>query len=302
MNKLILLLFLTSLVNSLYGQSKISYLDARFQETEKRKALYEMTETEQNDSILKTIRFKEKKNIKATIIYSKEQPNFTFQTEFGSKGIKLNEGRFNKGKKDGNWLYFNDQGILSHLKYFNEDVEFNYISYFPNGQKRKEVGVFKGEYEGLCTYYDLSGNIILQGNYKKTRRISDFKYFYTSKDSSLLEIADTNHSKDSSNTGAEILPEFPGGQSAMLQYVANNLDYPEEAKNRGVEGKINVKFTVRKDGIIYDAFIISKETLGYGCERSSIEVIENMPNWTPGMSQGKPVPVYFNMPLHFRLY
>jgi TonB family protein len=300
MYKLFLLLLLTCLLNPVFAQTKIKYLDARYKEIEKRKAVYEMTETELNDSVYKTIRYKGHELISAIIVSPKNNPEYAFQTEFQSNGLKLNMGPFISERKQGIWYYYNKEGIIYCSKQYEQDIEKYYTSYFSNGQKRKEVGVRKGEYDGLCTYYDKLGNIILQGNYKKTIRVGDFQHFYPQGDSIIASIADTS-SKDSFLT-AEIMPEFPGGEGAMMKFIAYNLDYPKEAIERGIEGKIFIRFTVNKDGMIYDAMVMNTEILGYGCERASIEIIENMPDWSPGMSLGKPVKVYFNIPLRFKLY
>lgn len=301
MYKLILFLFLVFLWNPIFAQSTIKYLDARYKEIEKRKAVYQMTETELNDSVYKTIRHKGQNQISAIIVSPKNNPDYAFQTEFQSNGLKLNQGPFISERKQGLWYYFNKEGIIYCSKQFEQDIEKYYTSYFPKGQKRKEVGVRKGEYDGLCTYYDKLGNIILQGKYKKTIRIGEFQHFYPSSDSVISELADTNQAKDSF-LAVETMPKFPGGEAAMMQYIINNLVYPEEAKDGGIEGIIMVKFTVRKDGFVYDAMPLGSEILGYGCERACIELIENMPDWAPGISQGKPVPVYFNIPLRFRLF
>ena len=100
----------------------------------------------------------------------------------------------------------------------------------------------------------------------------------------------------------EEMPEFPGGEAAMMKFVAENVEYPEEAKSAGVEGTIRVKFTVTAEGKIKDPLIISKDKLGSGCEQAAIKVILSMPKWKPGRQNGQAVPVYFNLPIRFKLY
>ena len=107
---------------------------------------------------------------------------------------------------------------------------------------------------------------------------------------------------ETSNTVIEQEPEFPGGEAAMMKFVAENVEYPEEAKSAGVEGTIRVKFTVTAEGKIKDPLIISKDKLGSGCEQAAIKVILSMPKWKPGRQNGQAVPVYFNLPIRFKLY
>ena len=105
----------------------------------------------------------------------------------------------------------------------------------------------------------------------------------------------------------EEMPQFISGdalrsEAAMVKYIAENTKYPKEAKTAGIEGSVRVKFIVSSDGTIKDAKIISKDILGAGCEEEAIRVIMSMPKWIPGRQNGQAVPVYFNLPVHFRLF
>ncbi len=100
----------------------------------------------------------------------------------------------------------------------------------------------------------------------------------------------------------EQMPEFVGGEVAMMQFIKDNMKYPEAAKSNGVEGKVKVKFTVNKNGSLSDFNIISKEKLGYGCEEEAIRLIKSMPNWKPGKQNGNAVNVYYYVPITFRLF
>lgn len=94
-------------------------------------------------------------------------------------------------------------------------------------------------------------------------------------------------------------PEFPGGEDALMEYLSANIHYPKPALNNNVEGKVTIGFVVNKDGEIEDIKIL--RGLGYGCDEEAMRVIANMPKWKPGKNNGKPVSVYFNVPLVFEL-
>ena len=100
----------------------------------------------------------------------------------------------------------------------------------------------------------------------------------------------------------EQMPEFKGGEGAMMKFIAENLEYPQAAKDASIEGRVHLKFTVTADGSIKDIIVLNKDKLGYGCEEAAIAVIRKMPKWTPGRQNGQPVPVYFNIPIRFRLF
>ena len=98
----------------------------------------------------------------------------------------------------------------------------------------------------------------------------------------------------------EVMPQFPGGQIAMLQYLMENIKYPEQAMKEGIQGRVTVRFIVEKDGSISDVKpILSVHPL---LNKEAVRVVESMPKWTPGKQNGKPVRVRFNLPVMFKLY
>ena len=97
----------------------------------------------------------------------------------------------------------------------------------------------------------------------------------------------------------EVMPQFPGGQIAMLQYIMKNIKYPEQAMKEGIQGRVAVRFIVEKDGSISDVKpILSVHPL---LNKEAVRVVESMPKWTPGKQNGKPVRVRFNVPVMFKL-
>jgi TonB family protein len=107
------------------------------------------------------------------------------------------------------------------------------------------------------------------------------------------------------NKSGEILvvseepPFFRGGDEARIKYLKENLTYPEEAKQKGIQGTVFVTFVVETDGSVWDVRIL--RGIGGGCDEEAIRVIENMPNWVPGKQRGQAVRVQFNMPIRFTL-
>ncbi len=94
-------------------------------------------------------------------------------------------------------------------------------------------------------------------------------------------------------------PQFPGGEKARMQYMVENITYPELARKKGIEGTVFVTFVVERDGSINEVRVL--RGIGGGCDEEAKRIIENMPNWTPGTQRGKPVRVQFNMPIRFTL-
>ena len=97
----------------------------------------------------------------------------------------------------------------------------------------------------------------------------------------------------------EVMPQFPGGQIAMLQYLMKNIKYPEQAMKEGIQGRVTVRFIVEKDGSISDVKpVLSVYPL---LNKEAVRVVKSMPKWTPGKQNGKPVRVRFNLPVMFKL-
>lgn len=100
-------------------------------------------------------------------------------------------------------------------------------------------------------------------------------------------------------TVVESMPSFPGGEAARIKYLAENIKYPQMARESGIQGRVFVTFVVEKDGSVTDVKVL--RGIGGGCDEEAIRVIENMPKWNPGKQRGKPVRVQFNMPILFKL-
>lgn len=100
-------------------------------------------------------------------------------------------------------------------------------------------------------------------------------------------------------TVVESEPEFPGGMEALYKYLAQNIKYPQLARENGITGKVYVQFVVEKDGSIANPRIL--RDIGGGCGAEAIRVVKAMPKWSPGKQRGKAVRVQFNLPVNFNL-
>jgi hypothetical protein len=126
-----------------------------------------------------------------------------------------------------------------------------------------------------------------------------------------VELNNYSYSSNSNNTSiqnrsevfstVEQMPEFPGGSMEMMKYVQNNIQYPQDAKEAGLSGKCFLKFVITNYGDITDIEVL-KGVPGCGeCDREAIRVVKSMPKWKPGRQNGKPVSVFFNLPVNFQL-
>ena len=95
------------------------------------------------------------------------------------------------------------------------------------------------------------------------------------------------------------MPEFPEGQDKMMEFISQNLQYPNRASREKVQGMVVVKFVVNKEGRVINPTII--KSVHPSLDAEALRVIRLMPLWKPGIQDGKAVNVYFTMPLRFVL-
>lgn len=103
------------------------------------------------------------------------------------------------------------------------------------------------------------------------------------------------------NSNNETMPEFPAGVIEMMKHIQKNIEYPQMAKEAGLSGKCFLRFVVTKEGLIKNVNIMRGVPGCIECDVESIRVIYSMPRWKPGTQNGKPVSVFFNLPINFQL-
>ena len=94
-------------------------------------------------------------------------------------------------------------------------------------------------------------------------------------------------------------PEYPGGSSALMKFLSDNIKYPVIAQENGIQGRVITNFVVERDGSISDVQVIRGQDPSL--DKEAVRVIKTMPRWTPGQQRGKPVRVRFTLPVVFRL-
>jgi TonB family protein len=99
--------------------------------------------------------------------------------------------------------------------------------------------------------------------------------------------------------GVEQMPQFPGGEMALMDYLSKNIRYPETAAKNGIQGRVTVRFIVDETGAVTDVVVI--KGLNPSCDQEAMRVVKAMPKWIPGKQKGEAVPVYYTLPISYRL-
>lgn len=92
-------------------------------------------------------------------------------------------------------------------------------------------------------------------------------------------------------------PTYIGGIKEMYKFIGQNLRYPLEAHRQNIQGKVFAKFIIRKDGSTSDIKVL--KGIGFGCDEEVVRIIGMLPKWNAGKQNGKPVNVFFTMPVNF---
>ncbi|MFA5971091.1 MAG: energy transducer TonB [Lentimicrobiaceae bacterium] len=114
-----------------------------------------------------------------------------------------------------------------------------------------------------------------------------------------VEVIEVPEEKKEIFTIVEEMPSYPGGEAERNKFLADNIVYPQQATENGIQGTVYVSFVVDSKGNVTDVKIL--RGIGGGCDEEALRVVKMMPKWHPGKQNGKQVRVLFNMPIYFKL-
>lgn len=107
----------------------------------------------------------------------------------------------------------------------------------------------------------------------------------------------TVSSEETIYTRVDKMPEYPGGQVALVKFLSKNIKYPSKYKKDKVNGRVFVSFVIDKTGKVTQSKVT--KSLNEECDKEALRVINLMPNWIPGEKDGKKVDVQFGLPVNF---
>jgi len=184
--------------------------------------------------------------------------------------------------------YFASGKIQSEEYYFNYKrhiLDGKLKEWYENGQIHREVDYKIGKLHGKYLVYWEDGSPKRIDNYKKDRLINGKCLNADGEEVTHYEY--------------EKYPEFPGGIHAFYQFLREEIKYPKEAKEKGIEGKVLIRFVINKDGTVSD-IKIKKSSGNDLLDKEAIRVTKKMPNWKPGIIDGEVVKSWYILPIEFR--
>lgn len=207
-----------------------------------------------------------------------------------------------------NWEYYVDVDEHDHLLHikntsFYEDNGAVFLPAYVNGE---EVFYWTSSIRDYNTAYlfNLESMDPYDWDYQSTgacvrlvREYSGFDYDVIEED--WPEYEEDEIEEEEVFMAVEEMPEFPGGTAKLLEYIHNNLKYPMEARENGIQGRVFVGFVVEKDGSISNVKVLSG--IGGGCDEEAVRVVQSLPKFNPGKQRGNPVRVQYTLPIVFQL-
>jgi periplasmic protein TonB len=124
-------------------------------------------------------------------------------------------------------------------------------------------------------------------------------FFFFSTAVSAQEKKENNPNAEGVYNEVEIMPEFPGGYAALVEFLVKNIRYPEQAKKDSITGKVFVQFIISEAGKVTNPKVLKSANPLLDAE--AVRVVGTMPDWTPGKNKGKAVKVAFTLPIMFAL-
>ena len=97
----------------------------------------------------------------------------------------------------------------------------------------------------------------------------------------------------------EQMPQFPGGEAALMKYLSSHINYPPMAAENNVQGKVIVQFVIEKTGKVGEVAIV--RSVDKDLDKEAVRVCKSLPNFTPGRQNGRPVSVWYTLPIQFKL-
>lgn len=119
---------------------------------------------------------------------------------------------------------------------------------------------------------------------------------YSSNETAMNEEA-SNSDGNSIDDVKEVMPEFPGGPQALMDYLKANVIFPKVAEDDGIQGRVVVSYVIDIDGSITDVQVV--QSVHPALDKEAMRVVRNMPKWIPGKHDGKAVQVKYSLPINF---
>ncbi|OUJ75402.1 hypothetical protein BXP70_05155 [Hymenobacter crusticola] len=206
-------------------------------------------------------------------------------TWFHPSGAKASQVQYHNDKANGLYLaWYEDGRVRQRGEYMSGRRTGRWLSVHRNGQKRSEGHYVLGRPHGEWRYYFNTGQLSAVERLSQGRSMS-------------LALYQADGTPSSAGGPRRQAPAFPGGEAALLDYLARNTVYPKTARQRNIIGSVHVSYTVGEDGQVGQIHIA--RGLSPEIDSEARRVVASLPAFQPGHEYNVPTAMTYTLPIHF---
>ncbi|MET4106652.1 TonB family protein [Hymenobacter sp. UYP22] len=205
--------------------------------------------------------------------------------------------------------YHPDGSKASQVHYHDDEASGLYLGWYEDGQVSQRGDYTDGQRVGRWITVHRNGQKRSEGRYNAGRPVGEWRYYYDTGELSAIEMPDRQgkplalafFNKDGSPYMGRVrtreLPQFPGGEAALLSYIARTTNYPRTLRRKGITGNVYVSYTVGEDGRVEQVRVV--QGLAPDADLEARRVVASLPAFEPGREYNLPTAMTFTIPIHF---
>ncbi|SNR42489.1 energy transducer TonB [Hymenobacter mucosus] len=212
--------------------------------------------------------------------------------------------------RNGQLTWYHPSGTKAgQVHYHNDEADGLYVGWYEDGRISQRGEYTDGQRTGRWITVHRNGQKRSEGRYHNGRAVGEWHYYYDTGQLSAIELPDRQgkplalafFNEDGSaymgKVQARELPKFPGGQGALLSYIARNTNYPKNSRRKGITGKVYVRYTVDEDGRVGQVQVV--RSLSPDADQEARRVVASLPVFEPGREYNLPTAMTFTLPIYF---
>ncbi|WP_082318023.1 energy transducer TonB [Hymenobacter sp. DG25A] len=232
--------------------------------------------------------------------------------EYAMNGVLFLRGTFLSTEpplRNGVFTWYHPNGSKASQVHFHDDEpEGVYVAWYDNGKVSERGQYEEGQRVGRWVTVHRNGQKRSEGRYLYGRPVGEWRYYYNTGQLSSIELL--NRAKgpaliffnpDGSPYVGKLQrhqkPEFPGGETALLDFLARNTNYPRDTRRKGISGKVYVSYTVDEEGHVGQVRVV--RGLAPEADNEARRVVASLPQFRPGREYNVPTAVTYTVPISF---
>lgn len=206
-------------------------------------------------------------------------------TGFHPNGAKASQVHFQDDRPEGVYIAWNEEGkVQERGEYHHGERTGRWLSVHRNGQRRSTGNYAAGQPVGEWRYYYGNGQLAAVETSHPSQPTS-------------LTLYNEDGSRYEGLPRRRQTPEFPGGEQALLEYLARHTNYPRDARRKGITGKVYVSYTVEEDGRVGQVRVL--RGLAADIDNEARRVVASLPRFRPGREYNVPTSFTYTVPIYF---